>query len=145
MAGSIVGSLVQHRSRGIVRLKATITTDASGDATVTAVGSVFGKLVGVVYDPGAGGTILATGVDITVTDADSGATIFSLTNAGTSGRYLRPTAVVTDTAGVAVTAATTATDVNRDIYLAGRVKVVAAQGGNAKIGAITLIVDEGKA
>jgi uncharacterized membrane protein len=141
MAGSIVGSIVQHRSRGLVRLKALITCDASGDASVTVVGSLFGKVVGVIYDAGT----LATGVDITVTDSESGATIFSLTNAGTADRFIRPTQVVTDNTGTAVTAAATAVDVNRDIFLAGRVSVVAAQGGNLGAGALTFLVDEGVA
>ena len=138
MAGTITASKEKGAARGIVKLKAAITCDASGDATVTEFGSAFGKLVAVGYVPGT----FATGVDLTVTDATTGATILSLTNAGTSGRYFRPTAVITDNAGAAVSAAATAVDVNRDIFISGGVKVVAAQGGNLGAGSLFLVVDE---
>lgn len=139
MAGSIVSSSINHRPRGIIKIKAVLTADASGDATVTTVGAAFGRLVAVGYKPGT----LATGADITVTDADTAATIFSLTDAGVTARYFRPTVVITTNAGVAVTAAATATGVDRDLYLAGKVKIVVAQGGNLGAGELYLIVDEG--
>ncbi len=138
MAGTITGSKVQHRSRGLLRLKAAFTTDASGDVSLTKIGAAFGKVVGVIYDAGD----LDTGTDITLSDGDTGATIFALTNAGVSDRFIRPTQVVTDNAGVAVTAAVTAVDVNRDIYVAGQLKLLVAQGGNAKSGSLTLLIDE---
>lgn len=139
MAGSITSTVKSRKGQGIVRIKASFTTDASGDASITLIGSAFGRIVGIAYDAGD----LATGVDITLSDADTGATIFSLTDAGTSDRFIRPTAVVTTNAGVAVTAATTANDVNRDIYVAGGLKLLVAQGGNAKSGALAVIVQEG--
>ena len=138
MAGSIVGTTTAAKGRGIVKIKAVLTCDASGDATVTTIGAAFGRLVGVGYKPGT----LDTGSDITVTDADTAATIFSLTNAGTSARYIRPTANITLNTGVAVTAATTAVDVNRDIYVAGKVKVVVAQGGSGGAGEVHLVFAE---
>lgn len=140
MAGSITATTTLHKPRGLVSLDAAITVDASGNATASNIGEAWGRLVGVAYTPGD----LDTGVDITVTDADSGATVFSLTNAGTTARLFRPTAVATTNAGVAITAATTAVDVNRDIYLAGALKVAAAQGGVSKSGSITLFIDEGR-
>ncbi len=144
MAGSAVGTKVLHRPRGVVRTKVAITCDASGDATATVVGVGFGRLVAVGYTPGT----LATGVDITVTDTATGKAILTLTDAGTSPRYFRPTQVVTGATGAALTAgdgsggAGTGNDVNRDIFLAGKVSVVAAQGGNLGAGALHLIVDE---
>src|SRR5690349_13682238 len=106
MAGSIAGQTITHRSRGVVCLKATFTTDGSGDASATVIGEAFGRIVGVSYDPVTGG--VATGADLTISDADSGAALITFTNAGTSAFFKRPSAVVTDNAGTAVTAAATA-------------------------------------
>ena len=96
-----------------------------------------GRIVAIEYDPGT----LATGADITITD-HLGAPIVVLTDAGTVKRRFRPTANITTNVGVAVTAATTATMTDRDIYIAGDVKVAVAQGGNAFTGTIAVIVDE---
>jgi hypothetical protein len=140
MAGSIAGTTITHRSRGLVQLKAVFTTDASGDASATVIGEAYGRIVGVTYDPVTGG--VATGADFTLTDADTGATLFSLTNAGTSALFKRPTCVATDNAGVALTAAATAVDVNRDIYVAGKLKLLVAQGGVSKTGTFRVFVEE---
>lgn len=139
MAGSIVSTVQARKGTGIVRMKAAITCDAAGVATATVIGSAFGRIVGIIYDA----DTLDTGVDITLSDADSGASILVLTNAGTNDRFIRPTQVITDNTGVAVTAASTAVDVNRDIFVAGKLKVAAAQGGNAGAGSLTVIVQEG--
>lgn len=139
MAGTITATSKSRKGTGIIRLKAALTTDGSGVVTAGIFGSAFGRLVAVHYAPGT----LATGADITITDSDSGAAILTLTDAGTSNRVFRPTTVVTDNAGVAITAAATATDVNRDVYLAGPVKVAVAQGGATASGSITLVVQEG--
>lgn len=138
MAGSITSVKIEHRPRGVVKTVATITCDSAGDATATVVGVGFGKLVGVGYVPGT----FATGVDITVTDVASGTALLTLTNAGLSARYFRPTLVITDNVGVAVAAALTAVNVNRDIFCSGKVSIVAAQGGNLGAGALHLVVDE---
>lgn len=140
MAGTVASlPILRHRGRGIVRLGATITVTAGGVADAAKMGSAFGRIVGVVYKPGT----LDTGADIIIKDALSGAALITLTNAGTSNRFFRPTAVITTNAGVAVTAATTATLVDRDIYVAGAITVEVAQGGNATSGSIYVIVDEG--
>jgi hypothetical protein len=140
MAGTITAVAKAQKGRGILRLKATFTSDASGDASATIIGSAFGRIVGVGYDPVTGS--VATGADITITDADSGAALITLTNAGTSARFFRPSAVVTDNTGTAVTAAVTAVDVNRDIYVAGNLKLTVAQAGNAKTGYVFIVVEE---
>lgn len=139
MAGTITATVKSRKGLGIVRLKATITCDASGVATATVIGSAFGRIVGVGYAPGT----LDTGADITISDADSAANLVVLTNAGTSARFFRPTSVITDSVGVAVTAAATAVDVNRDIFVAGGIKVAVAQGGNLGAGSLFLLVQEG--
>jgi hypothetical protein len=128
---------IMHRARGIVRLAGTLLTDASGNIAATSIGAAYGRIVAIEYDPGT----LATGADITITD-HLGAPIVVLTDAGTVKRRFRPTANITTNVGVAVTAATTATMTDRDIYIAGDVKVAVAQGGNAFTGTIAVIVDE---
>ena len=128
-----------HRTRGrLNQLGIAVTTNASGDAAVTTVGAVFGRLVGVEYKPGT----LDTGADWTITDTDTGATIFSLTNAGTTARSFRPTALVTNNVGGTITNDNTAPNLNRDIYLAGKVSAVVAQGGNVLTGTLYLILQE---
>lgn len=129
---------VYHRPRSpLARLAGTLTTDASGNIAATSIGQAFGRIVAVEYDPGT----LATGADITISD-HLGAPIITLTDAGTAKRRFRPSAVVTANTGVAITAATTAVDVDRDIYVAGNVNVAVAQGGNTLTGTIAVIVDE---
>lgn len=137
MAGSITAVKAEHRSRGVIKIKAAVTCDASGDASTTVIGVAYGKIVAIGYKPGT----FDTGVDLTLTD-DNGTTLFSLTNAATSARYFRPTAVIATNAGAAITAADTAPNVNRDIYVAGKLKLVAAQGGNLGAGELHIVVDE---
>lgn len=138
MAGTAVGSIIEHRTRGVVRTDVSITTDASGDASATVVGVGFGRLVGVLYDGG-----LDASAVITIKDVKSGASVVAYTT-GTEGTPVafRPTSVIADNAGTAVTAAATAPNVNRDIYLGGKVSVTVASGGNAETGVVSLIVDE---
>lgn len=138
MAGSAVPSQVKHRSRGVVRSTISITTDAAGDATETNVGVGFGRLVGVMYNGG-----LDASAVITVKDQKTGATLLAYTT-GAEGTpvFFRPTQVIVDNAGVAVAAAATAPNVNRDIYVAGKVSVTVASGGNAETGILALIIDE---
>ncbi len=129
---------ILHRPRGVVRTDITILTDAAGVATADTVGVGFGRLVGFMYDGG-----LDASAVITIRDRTSGAPIFVHTT-GTEGTpvFLRPTDIVTDTAGTNVTAADTAPNVNRDIYVAGKVTVGVTGGGNVETGKIALIVDE---
>jgi hypothetical protein len=72
MAGSAVPSLIEHRSRGVVRTDATITCDASGVATAAVVGVGFGRLVGFLYDGG-----LDSPAVITLYDAKTGVSLFA--------------------------------------------------------------------
>lgn len=140
MAQSILYTApVIHRSRGVVRTHIAVTTDASGDASLTAVGVGFGRLVGVLYDGG-----LDASASITIKDAKTGATVFGPYVTGTEATpvALRPQTNVTTVAGVAVTAADTAPNIWRDIIVAGRLSVVVASGGNAETCVLGLIVDE---
>lgn len=144
MAGTVVPLAVQHRDRGVVRLSAALTTSAGGVVDAASMGQAFGRIVAVFYDGG-----LDASAVITVTDGKTGAPLFTYTTGteGTPTRF-RPSRVVADNAGVAITAgdgsggAGTGNDVNRDIYVAGKVKIAVASGGNAETGTLVIIVDE---
>lgn len=138
MAGTITQGVISHRSRGLVRTDVSITTDASGVATATVVGVGFGRLVRVLYDGG-----LDASAVITIADAKSGAALITYTT-GTEGTPVafRPTTVIATSAGAAVTAADTAPNVNRDIYIGGKITLGVASGGNAETAVVSFIVDE---
>lgn len=128
-----------HRSRGVVALRATLTTDAAGTCTAAKFATpVFGRIVRVLYDGG-----LDASAVITIKDAETGATLVAYTT-GVEGTPVafRPTTVVTDNAGTAVTAADTAPNVNRDILVHGYLTIGVASGGNVETGKVAVIVDE---
>jgi hypothetical protein len=139
MAGTVLPTTIAHRSRGVVRTNCAITTDASGDASDTVVGVGFGRLVSVFYNGG-----LDASATITVKDAKTGAAVFGPYTTGTEGTpvTIRPSTIIATVAGVAVTAADTAPNVNRDIYIAGKLQVVVASGGNAETCVLGLVIDE---
>jgi len=138
MAGTVTYNKVEHRSRGVVGLSATLVTDAAGAATATTVGVGFGRIVGIDYDGG-----LDASATVTVKDTKTGASLIAFTT-GTEGTPVRfrPTTAIVDTAGTAVAAADTAPNVNRDIYCAGKLDIVVASGGNVETGIFRIIVDE---
>ena len=143
MAGTITAETTTSKGRGIVRIDCLVTC-AGGVVDAAVIGSAFGRLVGVYIDPtaGAGATLTST-ADILLTDALTGAPILSDLSAGASANMYRPTGVVTDNAGVAVTAATTAVDVNRDIFVAGKMKLAIANATTTDTGRICFVFDEG--
>jgi len=138
MAGTAVATVIKHRSRGIVRTNITVVTDAGGDATATTVGVGFGRLVAVFYDGG-----LDASATVTLKDAKGLASLLVITT-GTQGTpvKLRPTRIVQNQVGADIAAGATLVDVNRDIYLSGKVTVTVVAGGNAVTGKLSLIVDE---
>lgn len=141
MAGTVSPSgAILHRSRGVVGTTITIVTDASGDASLTTVGVGYGRLRRVLYDGG-----LDASAVITIKDHDTGATLVAYTT-GTEGTpaAFSPTEVAANNAGVALTAADTAPNVNRPMFVSGKVDVLVASGGNAETGKIKLIIDEAR-
>jgi hypothetical protein len=133
----------KNRSRGITRLTGTFTTHTDGVVTATAIGSAFGRVVAVEYDPGSAGTAVDTGADISLSN-NSGAAFLTLTNAGTSPVRVRPTCIPVNAAGAAVTPGA-GYNGTMDVYVAGPVKLAVAQGGSGKVGVVTVIIDEGDA
>jgi hypothetical protein len=109
------------------------TTDASGDVTAYS-GDVAGLVVGFYLDVGSGDTALASGVDLTITEEDTGAAILTLTNVGAaSARYL-PRVATHDATGAATGALDAAPAV-------GRIKVVVAGGGDSNVGTLYAYID----
>lgn len=133
---------VKHRSRGVVRINVALATDATadgGDIAATVIGAAFGELKAVMYNGGfdAAGTV-------TIRDFKTGAAVFGPYTFGTEGTpvYLLPTDIVTDNAGVDITAADTAPNVNRPIRVGGKLTVEVANGGVSESGVLALIIDE---
>lgn len=142
MAGTAVATVTSKKGRGLIRVDVDVTCVA-GAVSATPIGSFFGRLVGVIFDPvaGAGATMTST-ADILLTDTASGAPILSDLSVGAAANAYRPTQVVTDNAGVAITAATTAPNVNRDIFLGGPVSLAIANATTTDTARITLLVQE---
>ena len=142
MAGTVTATTTSRKGKGIVRINASV--DYSTSMAAVTIGSAYGRLVRVLIDPvaGAGATMTST-TDVLLTDADTGAPIISDLSAGAAANAYRPTEVITDNAGVAVAAAATAVDVNRDIFVAGKINLALANGGASETGLICLIVEEG--
>ena len=142
MAGSAAYSVTQGKRRGIVRVDVLLTCVA-GAVAAQSIGSYYGRLVGVLFDPAAGaGATMTSTADVLLTDAETGAAILSDLSFGAGGFY-RPTGAVVDNAGVAITPATTANDVNRDIFVGGDINIAIANAVTTDTGRMVLLIDEG--
>lgn len=142
MSLAVAAAPVIHRQRGVVRIEAALTCNASGVVNEAVIGAAFGRLVGVFYDGG-----LDIGAVITVKQYPGAGTVSVPVLAYTTGTEgvpvsFRPTDVIATNAGVDVVAALTAVNVNRDIYLAGKVTVAVTGGGISETARLALIVDE---
>lgn len=141
MAGTAVATTTSRKGRGIVRVDIDLTC-SGGAVSAQTIGSFYGRLVGVLTDGTAGaGATMTTTADILLTDAATGAPILSDLSFATSDFY-RPTAAVVDSAGAAITPATTANDVNRDIFVAGKLNIAIANATTTDTGRLSLIFAE---
>lgn len=141
--GTAVATVTSRRGRGIVRVDVDLTCTA-GAVPAQSIGSFFGRLVGVLTDGtwGPGATMTPTAA-ILLTDAATGAPVLGDLSFATSDFY-RPTRVIADSAGVPVAAATTATNVDRDIYVAGRLNIAIANATTTDTGRVSFIFDESR-
>jgi hypothetical protein len=146
MAGTIQGHgfsgqpvPVFHRSRGLVRIDVNVTTDASGDASLTDIGAAFGNIVGILYDGG-----LDASASITLVESATGATVFGPYVTGTEGTpvALAPMTNIVTVAGATVAAADTAPNIWRPIKVAGKLSVVVASGGNEETCKLAVLILE---
>lgn len=141
MAGSAVVAVSNRKGRGLLRVDIDLTC-SGGAVSAQSIGSYFGRLVGVLFDPAAGaGATMTSTADVLLTDHATGAAILSDLSFGSGGFY-RPTMAVVDSAGAAITPATTANDVNRDIFLAGKIDIAIANATTTDTGRISLLIEE---
>lgn len=141
MAGTITATTFASKGRGVVRADCALTC-ASGAISATSIGSFFGRLVGIFYEPtaGAGATMDST-ADVTISDAFTGASIIADADFGTA-RYERPTKAVVTATGAAISPSTSASDLNRDIFVAGGLKVAIANATTTATGQLGLVFEE---
>lgn len=113
-----------------------ITTASDGSATAYSPG-ISGKIHSIHYVK----TDFADGVDFTITAEATGENIWTEANVNAAAvRY--PRAPTHSQAGVASLYAAGGTAIQAPVALgADRVKIVIAQGGNAKLGAFHIVVD----
>lgn len=116
----------------------TATTDASGNATVylPSAGKCRGELESIHYDK----IDFATGVDFTITDEVTGESLWTQSNVDASA-VVRPRAPSHDQLGAARLYASGGTAVGTKIGIVSRIKIVIAQGGNAKTGKFRAIIN----
>lgn len=117
------------------KVSTTITTDASGNATVYLGSKLKGYLVALNYFPGD----LATGTDLTITAETSGAPILTKVNMGTANSYLYPRALPTNANSATGPLGTVPTE--RIPLMGERIKVVVAGGGNTLTGSIEAVYE----
>lgn len=117
------------------RYKVTVTTASDGTATAYTP-RLAGELDSIQYVK----TDFADGVDFTITDEATGESLWTDTNINAS-EVVRPRAPIHDQAGAARLYASGGTAVSSKIALANsRIKIVIAQGGNAKVGTFHFLV-----
>lgn len=116
------------------RHRVDITTAADGSATAYTP-NVTGRILGVVYVK----TDFADGVDFAIALEATGEPILTLTDQNASGVFY-PRVGVHDAAGVAATLDGTRLARAPVVACCDRVRIVVAQGGDTKTGAVHIIV-----
>ena len=143
MAGSAVAAVpTKHRNRGIVGIEVDLTTDASGVVTEAVIGEARGILRAIMYNGGLDASATVTFKQYPGPSSVSVPVFVHTTGTEGTPVYLLPTDIVTDNAGANITAADTAPNVNRPIYVGGKLTVTVAGGGNAETGKYVLVIDE---
>lgn len=123
----------------VKRYPVTITTATGGAGTGYTSGDVRGVIDSIQYVPH-GTTPYANTVDVTITAEDTGTPILAVINVLAAFTY-RPRAAGHDTSGAALLYAAGGTAVTVPIAVVGeRVKIVLAQGGDAKVGTFYVTV-----
>lgn len=124
-------------------IQMSVTTDASGDATVHSGTPVNGEIRAIEYVPD-GTSPLDTGADLTFTGRTTGTAVLTVSNIGTSRvkwAPRMPTHSVAAGAAALYAAGGTAVNEPNGVPLANEeLKLVVAQGGNAKLGTINVWV-----
>lgn len=117
----------------------TVTTAADGSATAYTEYAVTGAVLSIQYVKPVSGSF-DNGVDFTITAEATGQGLWTDTNVNAS-ETVCPRQPTHDAAGAALLFAAGGAAVNDHIYLANeRVKIIIAQGGNAKVGTFYVTV-----
>lgn len=118
----------------VERHEFAVTTDASGNATVFNSRPARGLVRQIRYVPD-GTSPLDTGADVTISGERSGVVVYNQSNIGTSAFEKAPRIPTHDITGAASLYAATGEPVE-DLFAVAdeRLKLVVAQGGNAKAG-----------
>lgn len=120
------------------RFSVSVTTASDGSAT-----AYSPYLSGYIHSIQYVKTDFADGVDFTITADATGQTLWTQSDVNAAVTKF-PREGTTTTAGVASLYASGGTAVNDRVALGrDRVKIVIAQGGNAKTGAFNILVDDG--
>ena len=115
----------------IEKVTATITTDASGDATVYLGSKLRGRVHAIKYTAGT----LDAGTDLVITGENTGVAI--LTDSPAASEWFYPRAFPNK-----VTDGAVGTVQSEDVHVLNeRIKVVVAQGGNVTSGSIAIFID----
>jgi hypothetical protein len=117
--------------------EATVTVDAAGAATayLPSSGKCRGLLESIQYEK----VDFADGVDFTITDEETGESLWTDTNINAS-EIVRPRAPTHDQAGAAKLYASGGTAVGEKIALVSRIKIVIAAGGVSKSGIFRVLI-----
>ena len=123
----------------IRKFTVSLTTDASGDVTAYTP-YLSGLVQQVIYTK----TDFADGVAFTITVEGTGETVWTESNVNAAVAKL-PRAATHSTAGVALLYAAGGAAVANQIAIGrDRIKCVIAQGGNAKTGTLTFLINDGR-
>lgn len=125
----------------ITNLRLDVTTDASGAATVYSNAGVNGKVLQIRYTPDPDSP-LATGADVTFTEANTALPIVAKANIGTSAFTLAPRQPLHAAAdGAALTYDGTHAVYGKIALTGGLIKLVVAEGGDTLKGRFDVAVD----
>lgn len=123
------------------RYKIPVTTAADGTATAFSP-RIAGKIHQIEYVKDGGANPFASGVDFAVTGEATGVNLWTQSDVNASA-VVAPRLPTHSQAGVAALFASGGTGVLDKIGMASdRVKIVIAQGGNAKVGTFHILVDD---
>lgn len=115
----------------------SVTTDASGDATSYTTALYTGVVRAVVYTK----STYDNGVDFAITGEKTGQVIWTGTDVNASTTVCPKQATHLNTSGAAALYAAAGSAVLADVVLANeRIKIIVAQGGNAKVGAFRVVI-----
>jgi hypothetical protein len=130
----IVKNIIYYGGYPMKIIELSMTTDSSGDATVSAAASEHGYIEKIVYDFGN----IAANADLVITNESAiSEAILTITNQAASDNVWYPRTLANKVAD-----GTAFTDVAEKIFVTGIFKVVLADGGEVKTGRILIYLSD---